>query len=133
MHGYLAKIRNAVIRIRIEKPDYSDLLKFDYDWTRMVFGETEEYTCKDTSEPLEKEVVLTHFVDANLMHCMATRKSVTGILHMRNKTPIDWYSKKQGAVCKAIYGSEYVAAATFVEQICELRTVLRYLGVPIFG
>jgi hypothetical protein len=31
----------------------------------------------------------------------------------------------------ATYGSEFVAARTCVEQIIDLRTTLRYLGVPI--
>jgi hypothetical protein len=49
-----------------------------------------------------------------------------------NKTPIDWYSKKQATVETATYGSEYVAARTCVEQVMDLlRLTLRYLGVPI--
>ena len=28
-------------------------------------------------------------------HCLATGKSLTGCLHFINKTPVDWYSKKQ--------------------------------------
>src|SRR5687768_11416230 len=58
-------------------------------------------------------------------------RSVTGILHMFNATPIDWYSKKQATVETATYGSEFVAARTCVEQIVDLRNTLRYLGVPI--
>jgi hypothetical protein len=70
-------------------------------------------------------------VDANLMHDLTTGRSVTGILHFVNKTPIDWYSKKQATVETATYGSEFVAARTCVEQIIDLRNTLRYLGVPI--
>jgi len=66
-----------------------------------------------------------------LMHDMATGKSVTGILHLLNQTPIDWYSKKQATVETATYGSEFVAARTCVEQIIDLRCTLHYLGVPI--
>jgi hypothetical protein len=47
-----------------------------------------------------------------------------------NKTPIDWYSKKQATVETATYGSEFVAARICVEQIIDLRTTLRYLRVP---
>ena len=60
-----------------------------------------------------------------------TGRSVTGVLHMINKTPIDWYSKKQATVETATYGSEFVAARTCVEQIIDLRTTLYYLGVPV--
>jgi hypothetical protein len=76
-------------------------------------------------------VTLTHYVDANLFHDVITGRSVTGILHLVNKSPIDWYSKKQATVETATYGSEYVAARTCVEQVMDLGLTLRYLGVPI--
>jgi hypothetical protein len=85
----------------------------------------------DTPPLLGKFVQLTHYVDANLMHDIVSGKSVTGILHLVNKTPIDWYSKKQATVETATYGSEFVAARTCVEQIIDLRLTLRYLGVNI--
>jgi hypothetical protein len=65
------------------------------------------------------------------MHDLTTGRSVTGILHLVNQAPIDWYSKKQATVETATYGSEFVAARTCVEQIIDLRNTLRYLGVPI--
>jgi hypothetical protein len=65
------------------------------------------------------------------MHDLVTGRSVTATLHLVNKTPSDWYSKKQATVETATYGSEFVAARTCVEQIIDLRNTLRYLGVPI--
>jgi len=65
------------------------------------------------------------------MHDIATGRSVTGILHLVNKTPIEWYSKKQATVETATYGSEFVAARVCVEQIIDLRNTLRFLGVPV--
>jgi hypothetical protein len=65
------------------------------------------------------------------MHDVTTGKSVTGILHLINKTPLDWYSKKQATVETATYGSEFVAARICVEQIIDLRSTLRYLGVRV--
>ena len=50
-----------------------------------------------------------------------------------NGTPIDWYSKRQATVETATYGSEFVAARIAVDQIIDLWTTLRYLGVPING
>jgi hypothetical protein len=58
-------------------------------------------------------------------------RSVTGILHLVNKTPADWFSRKQATVETATYGSEFIAARICIEQIIELRMTLRYLGVPI--
>jgi hypothetical protein len=131
IYGYLAKMRHAGIRIRTEEPDYSDLPDLEHDWSKSVYGEITEILPHDAPEPLGKYVTLTHFVDANLMHDIVTGRSVTGILHLVNKTPMDWYSKKQATVETATYGSEFVAARICVEQIIDLRNTLRYLGVPI--
>jgi hypothetical protein len=62
---------------------------------------------------------------------MITGHSVMGILHLLNKTPIDWYSKKQAMVETAMYGSEFIVACTCIDQVIDLRTILWYLGVPI--
>jgi hypothetical protein len=124
-------MRNAAIRIRVEEPDYSDVPDFEYDWSQTIYGNVKEYKPSDAPKPLGKYVTLTHYVDANLMHDVINGRSVTGILHLMNKTPIDWYSKKQATVETATYGSEFVAARTCVEQIVDLRTTLYYLGVPV--
>ena len=76
-------------------------------------------------------MVTISYVDANLLHCLITGRSVTGILHFLNGTPIDWYSKKMATVETATYGAEFVSARTCVEQIVDLRNTLRYLGVPL--
>jgi hypothetical protein len=65
------------------------------------------------------------------MHDIAMGISVTGILHLVNKTPIEWYSKKQATVQTATYGSEFVASRICVEQIIDLRNTLSFLGVPV--
>jgi hypothetical protein len=129
--GYLSKMKQGAIRVRTEEPDFSDIPDYDFDWSRSVYGEPKELIPTDAPEPLGKYVTLIHYVDANLMHDVVSGKSVTGILHLLNKTPIDWYSKKQATVETATYGSEFVAARTCVEQIIDLRLTLRYLGVPI--
>jgi hypothetical protein len=111
IYGYLSKMRFASIRVRTEEPDYSDVPDHQYDWMYTVYGNTEEVLPKDAPEPLGKSVILSHYTDANLMHDVTTRKSVTGLLHLINKTPLDWYSKKQATVETATYGSEFVAPA----------------------
>ena len=124
-------MRHAAIRIRVDEPDYSDLPHHDYDWSKTVYGELKEIVPDDIPEPLGNFVTCSHYVDANLLHDTLTGRSVTGILHLVNKTPIESYSKKQPTVETATYGSEFVAARTCVEQIIDIRTTLRYLGVPI--
>jgi hypothetical protein len=45
---------------------------------------------RDIPKPLGKPVVTVLYVDANLLHCMITGRSVTGILHFLYGTPINW-------------------------------------------
>ena len=65
-------------------------------------------------EPLG-EAVITTTLDGNLNHCLATGNFLTGYLHFVNKTPVDWYSKKQATVETATYDSDFVAAKTATE------------------
>ena len=120
--GYLWKMKNGVIRFRTNEPDYSDIPIVEYDWARSVYGTVREEVPTDAPPPLGNYVRFTHFVDANLYHCMLTGRSVTGILHLVNQTPFDWYSKKQAVPESATYGSEYVASQTCVDQVLDIRT-----------
>jgi hypothetical protein len=61
----------------------------------------------------------------------ADRKVSISVLHLFNKTPLDWYAKKQGTSETATYGSQYVAARTATKQIIDNHLSLRYLGVPV--
>jgi hypothetical protein len=76
---------------------------------------------------------MSTYVDANLLFCRATGRSVSGILHLINSTPVDWFSKKQNTVEAATYGSEFMAARIATQQVIDLRLTLRYMGVPIEG
>lgn len=109
----------------------SDVPNNQYDWATSVYGEVGEALPHTSPKPLGKNVTLIHYVDANLFHCALTGRSVTGVLHMVNKTPIEWFAKKQATVETATYGSEFVAARTAVEQIIDLRNTLRMMGVPV--
>jgi hypothetical protein len=84
---------------------------------------------QDVPTPLAKCIVLTHYFNANLYHDMATDHSVTDILHLFNQTPIDRYSKKQATVEMAMYGSEFIAAFSCVNQVIDLCNTLCYLGI----
>jgi hypothetical protein len=96
-----------------------------------VYGNVREEVPSDAPPPLGRFVTTSHYVDANLMHDMMRGKSVTGCIHFFNQTLIDAFTKKQATVETATYGSELVTAQTCTEQIIELRTLLRYLGVPL--
>ena len=98
-----------------------------------IYDDIHEEIPKEAPPPKGKCVRTTTFVDANLMHNFTTGRSATGVLHLLNQTPIDWFSKHQGQVETATYGSEFVAAHTSVEQIIDLRYTLCMFGVPLDG
>jgi hypothetical protein len=86
---------------------------------------------KGQAKGVGKTVTIVTHTDANLYHDMLTGRSVTGILHLCNQTLVDWYSRRQATVETATFGSEFTAARIAVDQIIDLRTTLRYLGVPV--
>ena len=131
IYSYAIRTKDYAIRFRTEQPDYSFLPDQDFDWTYSIYGNVQEILPDDMPDPLGKAVTTTTTMDANLNHCLATSKSLTGFFHFVNKTPVDWYSKKQATVETATYGSEFVAAKTATEQIMDIRQTLRYLGAPI--
>jgi hypothetical protein len=131
--GYLRKMRSALIRVRTDIPDFSALPDTQHKWDKSIYAGAREIIPDDIPEPLGKHVVCTSYVDANLYHDMLTGRSVTGVLHFFNQTPIDWYSKKQATVETATYGSEFVAARTATEQVIANRQALRYLGIEVKG
>ena len=131
IYSYAIRTKDYAIRFRTDQPDYSFLPDQDFDWTYSVYGNVQEILPDNMPDPLGKAVTTTTTMDANLNHCLATGKSLIGCLHFVNKTPVDWYSKKQVTVETATNGSEFVAAKTVTEQIMDIRQTLRYLGAPI--
>jgi hypothetical protein len=97
----------------------------------LVYGDVQEIIPTEIPTPLGKNVLLTHYDNANLCHNMVCGRAVTGLLHFINGTPIEWYCKRQATVETATYGAEFVAARIATDQIVDLRLTLRYLGVPI--
>ena len=121
IYSYAIRTKDYEIRFRTDQPDYPFLPDQDFDWTYSVYGNVQEILPDDMPEPLDKALTTTSTMDANLNHCLATGKSLTGCLHFVNKTPADWYSKKQATVETSTYGSEFVAAKTATEQIMDIR------------
>ena len=131
IYSYAIRTKDYAIRFRTDQPDYSFLPDQDLDWTYSAYGNVQEILPDDMPEPLGQAVITTTTMDDNLNHCSATGNSLTGCLHFVNKTPVDWYSKKQATVETATYGSEFLAAKTATEQIMDIRQTLRYLGALI--
>jgi hypothetical protein len=53
MVGYLSKFRLAEIQVLTDEPDYSDVERTEYDWTKSVYGDVSEIIPKDTPLLLE--------------------------------------------------------------------------------
>ena len=133
VYAYLCKMKHATIRFRTDVPDISDFDFIERDWSNSPYSGTREEYPKNLPPARGKPVLMTSFVDANLMHDVLSGKSVTGVLHFFNKTPIDWFTKKQNTVETATFGSENNAARSAVEQIKANKLTLLFLGVPLLG
>ena len=96
IYGHLSRFKHFEIRFGVEEPDMSGLdNKTKFDWSTSVYGNPTKDLPTNTPKPVGKRVTLIHYFDANLMHDVLSGKAVTGCLHMANKTPMVWYSKKQ--------------------------------------
>ena len=97
-------------------PDISDAVIERHDWSKTVYAGSEEEIPHDIPTPKGKPVKLVTYADSNLCHNILDGKAVTGILHFVNKTPFDWYSKKQATPEVATFSTEELAARTAIEQ-----------------
>ena len=131
IYAYVIGTKDYATRFRTNEPDYSHLPDQNFDCAHTIYGHVQQIIPNDIPDPLGKTGTTTTTVDANLNHCMATGRSLTGCLHFINHTPFDSYSKRQTTVDTATYGSEFVSSKTATEHTIDLRLTLRYLGVPI--
>lgn len=69
------------------------------------------------------------FADANLYHDKVNGRSVIVQLMLLNKSPINWFSKKQNGMETTAYVSESDAARNGVDKIVDMKYMLRMLGV----
>jgi hypothetical protein len=74
------------------------------DWHNFYRDAKEEIP--DDSPPSRGGMVFMHcFVDADHASNCVTRRSQTGILTFLNRTPIEWYSKRQNTIESSTFGS----------------------------
>jgi hypothetical protein len=74
---------------------------------------------------------MTVYVDADHANNLVKRRSISGILVMRNVILIKWISKRQKTVETSTYGSELVASRITTQLILEVRYILRSLEVAL--
>ena len=92
-YAYVIRTKDYVVRFRVHQPDYSYPPEQNFDWTYTVYGDVKKIIPEDIPKPLRKTGTTTTTVDANLNHCLATWRSLTGCLHIVNQTPTDSLSK----------------------------------------
>ena len=80
-----------------------------HKWMHSIYKDIEEEPPSDMPVPIGKLVQTYSFFDANLYHDLVTRCTMTGILHLVNQTPIEWYCKKQATVATVMYSLEFIA------------------------
>ena len=71
------------------------------------------------------------FLDSAHAYDKVTRRSITGLIILFGKTPVFYYSKRQGAVKTSTYYAEFMKMRHAVEEVVALRYMLRCLGVNV--
>ena len=79
IYYYAIRTKDYTVSFRTDKHDYSFLPEQDFDWTYSVYGDVHEILPDNMPEPHGKAVVTTTTMDANLNHCSASGKSLTGL------------------------------------------------------
>lgn len=119
--SYLSHLKHFKIWFKVDELDFSTVLEPSNfkEWSDTAYGHNSEDIPPDASPPLGIRVFLSHYDNASLMNGILNRKTVTGVLHFYNKTPIDWYCKKQATAEIATYGAKFSACRTYLEQVID--------------
>ena len=133
MFGYLKKHPRSKMVMDERIPDFSESSYFsEFDWSEF-YPDASEAIPFCVPQARGNSVVTSCFVDSDHAGDVVTRRSNTGVLLFVNRSPMQWYSKKQLTVESSTFGSEMIAMKTAVELIEGLRYKLRMMGFPIDG
>jgi hypothetical protein len=134
MYGYIKRHPDGAIRFRTGIPDHkSRTTPLIYNWIISVYGPNEEELPDSMPTPRGKPFRTTKYEDASRMHCLATGRLMSIIIHLVNQTPVQWVCRKQNVVETATYGSELMSARQATEQVMDLRYTLRMMGISLDG
>ena len=93
--GYLRKHTDGAIRFRTGIPDNENLFEVpNFDWMHSVYGNPNDEDWDEDMYPLPlgNMMRICSFVDTCLGYCKVTGKSITGIIHLVNQTPVKFFS-----------------------------------------
>ena len=84
-------------------------------------------------DPKGNPVKIITFFDSYYFHDIETRRYVTGVMMIINKTPIQWYSKSQNIVKTSTYRSEMAATSIATEMTMAMSYNNIIIWVDIYG
>jgi hypothetical protein len=82
---------------------------------RRFYNDVKEPIPPNAPKPLGKPVVIRFYVDADHAGDHVTRRARTSFIMFINCAVTNWYSKKQGSVEGATFGSDFMAMKTVAE------------------
>ena len=97
LYGYLKKYTSTSINFNTDILSYDKFKTLEVKWGNLYYVDP-EYLPHSCPTPMGKPILVSIFVDANLMADLNTGRSQTGIIHLLNKTPIEWYSKLKSCI-----------------------------------
>jgi hypothetical protein len=100
------------------------------DWAQ-YYPDAAEAITSNVPLPRGLPVLITVCCDDDHAGCRVTRRSCSGIIIFIQGAQIISYSKCQNTVESAVFGSEFMALKTAVEQVEALRYKLRMMGIPV--
>jgi len=112
--GYLKAHHNSRL---VHDPSYPKIYHsrfLEADWANF-YGDIKEPIPHNAPESLGMPVNILIYVDADHAGDKLTQRSRTGFLIFINNSLISWYSKKQGSIEAASFGSEFMAMKTVSE------------------
>ena len=97
LYVYLNKYTSTSIKFNTEIHSYENFKTIEGKWGNFYDVEPAElpHSCPPT---MIIPVPITSFVDENFMEDLSKGRYQTRIIHILNKTPIDWYYKPQSCV-----------------------------------
>ena len=133
MMGYLKWKHNSQLFFDPTYPNIDfDTFNDGSEW-KTFYGDVTEAILPNAPDPRGKSVDLRMWVDSDHAGDKMTRRSSTGYFIFLNIALIDWLSKKQATIEGSVFGAEFVAMKTCVEELRGIRYKLRMMGVPLTG